>query len=357
MAGFAPFADAQGRAGKSGSGDGAKGSGVSAGARAHSTRTGEQPIPLWVSSVALGGGVAFALLASAGAPPAQSIALLTGAAASGGLGLFGFAERLLGGRSFRRESAASRFSELLEASPEPTALVDRSGRIRAMNSAARRIMALFQDAPPGRAEALLFGADDAKTIVFQILRDAMSGAPVERELSFPQGPIRAATVSVWPAGVGLALWRWRGSAFVSGADAKSHGAPAAPAESARGYGDAEIAWFRIGAKGRISASNEWFERWIAGGPADARFPSFHTVFPEAAAQMRGGAKVDGLTEATRMVSGPEGPRSVSIMLSPALDGSGAAGLAVRRSERAAAPVGSPARAANAIEELDSTKLL
>ncbi|MEM9726376.1 MAG: hypothetical protein AAF909_13080, partial [Pseudomonadota bacterium] len=144
-------------------------------------------LPGWAAAGAgvLGVGCA-ALAAEAGGGP-WSIGLLSAAAGMGGLGAYGLAERMTGRRAGRvAPDLTQGFKTVFDTAPEIAALVDRAGRVQALNGAARAEIARRDLRGPLKASDLLVGEFRDQTqaephrVVFEVLRAAFTAWDAER---------------------------------------------------------------------------------------------------------------------------------------------------------------------------------
>lgn len=268
----------------------------------------EVPAPLWASLTGLGVGVGFCGLAAASSSPFETVALLAGAAAAGGFGVYGLMERLARQRAAGEEwEPGGEARSLIDAVSEPMAAIDRFGRVVAANAAAAR-----SGKAPSRAADLLGGAAKAEEIVYRLLGAALSGRPAEDVAEVAPGAIEA--ISVWPIGGGLALWRQTPVAAEGGAElsraAAATRAADAPAMGGVAAEAAEIGWFRLDSVGRIIEQDRIFSRWL-GARASAGPAALRTVLPEAASDGSGAAATR-----SRLIGAPGAPREVAVLIAP-----------------------------------------
>ncbi|MEO1330701.1 MAG: ATP-binding protein [Pseudomonadota bacterium] len=287
--------------------------------------------PLWLSIAGLGAGAAFAHLASLAPGVAPQLALLGGAAAAGGLGFYGVAERIASRRGATRREEDP-FHLAYEGAPEPVALVDAAGRVVALNAAARaggsatggaRGLALAALGEEGaeaerRVDALLFrllragGEDrasrsDGAAAVFSAWRydddrmvlrwrvetgvETADRAPVERRGG------RRASDRVEPGVAASADAQDRLDAMFRGVDLVSGPAPG-PVVSDVPAGalsrSEAVGWLRFDLDGGVLGIDETLAAWLgtrvdAGGPRALSdvFPDAHRRLLEAARAGRG----------------------------------------------------------------------
>ncbi len=275
-------------------------------------RSVEVPVPLWASAAGLSVGVVFCGLAASSGSPFETVALLAGAAAAGGLGVYGFLERLARRNDATEWAQSGEARALIDAVADPMAAIDRFGRVVAVNAAARK---LSGGRAPARATDLLHGASAADEIVYRLLGAALSGRPAEKMIETRSGA--EAAITVWPIGGGLALAsqspapgavealrpeRPRAEASIGAAAPARMGGPAAEA--------AEIGWFRVDATGRLIEYDRIFARWL-GARADAGPLSLRTVLPETVLAAAGGHATR-----SRLIGAPGAPREVAVLTAP-----------------------------------------
>ncbi|MEM6670767.1 MAG: ATP-binding protein [Pseudomonadota bacterium] len=309
------------------------------GPQEHTTRAGETPAPFLLSLAALGVGAGFAYLAAIEQQVHVTLALLSGAAAAGGFGVYGVAERLMLKLENAGRDAGDTFEKQYGVAPEPTALLDSSGRVRALNRAARAELPGKVD----RAVLLLEGVEDADARVFRLLRDAFRGRSAKDRIRLGDG--RWIEISVWPSERGLAVWRWKTAA---GSELSG------PADAAR------LGWLRIDGSGAVVESNAVFDGWVRPpgevGPATLNISN---IFPEAARRLLGGGAERTMTR-TRMMGGSSAPRSVSLMYSPTGEDGGVcvvAPAAPGRDEANVVAAGAPDKLLSALDTLHTVRLV
>ncbi|MCI4665822.1 MAG: response regulator [Neomegalonema sp.] len=295
----------------------------------------EVPVPLWASTAGLAGGVVFCGLAAASNSPFETVALLAGAAAAGGLGVYGMLERLTQRSSSSDWAAGGEARALIDTVEDPMAILDRFGAVLATNEAGGKIGRAGK--APSRATHLLGEARDPDQIVYRLLGAALSGRAAETIVDVRPNETRR--ISVWPIGGGLALWRQSSAADEERATAAPHAPTAAtvelgpkPFETAAEQG-AEIGWFRIDSAGRLVETDRVFSRWLgarAGRGVEA--PSLRTVLPEAR-RPEGGA----ISARSRLIGAPGAPREVSVILAPLGVYGESVGVAAPAAQAPAAP--------------------
>lgn len=320
--------------------------------------------PLWLAASGLAAGVGCAALAAETDGGFSGVLLLTAAAAAGGLGLFGLVERASRVRRAAPFSPRDSFAVWFETAPEAAALVDRSGRLRAVNAAARRWAASCGGAPLTAAD-LLTGASEPERLVFSALSEVFDPeAPSPRvEASLSDGRRLQATRLADVGGVSqseteLALFRVFPSAEAdasrspsvevaaprtAGAGDSSScealGTPQAvapPGDAPRGDGlvsEAGAAWFTVGPTGRIDAVSPLFDRWM--GARAGRRPSLQALFPDLvrSADVEGGVEPSVATP-TRLIGASGAPRQVAVLIGPETRGAVRVGLALPLGARA-----------------------
>ena len=279
----------------------------------------EGPTPLWLSIVGLCAAVGFASAAAYSGSNLEVISLLVGAAASGGLGLFGLFERALRGKSgVFRVSTASFADPIWETAPEPMAFLDRFGRITKLNAAAR--IEIGAGVQPTRIVDLICDRADASSVVYQLMRDAQEGERSRRQMMLRRAGGRPglSVVDVWSDSKDGVIWRWcddivKESAFES----QNSGA--------------EIGGCQVNLAGRVVEANVIFARWLNGGQADGARPSFRSVAPAAAEKLSELRKaiasgqrafIKPFLIVTEIVGGPAAPNRASMLIAPKTDGSG-----------------------------------
>ena len=294
-------------------------------------RATEPPVPLWLSGLCLGLSLGFTVLAAETEGNGWVIALLVGAAGAGGLGAFGLLERMWrGGAGARARDAAAMFERYYGAAPEPIALIDATGRVRALNRAARA------KAPAGARRVMDLTPElrAVDGVVFRLLREALQDrastdvAPAS-QLGRPDGSEDAAVeLTAWPCARGLIAWRWR----------PAPRRVAAPLDQA----DA-IAWFRADYEGRVVEANAQFCDWMdVSDTAATSAPTtgqrqeqpsvglsavdIRLAFPEIARRLMRAETPFALAR-TRLRGAPNGPQMVSLMVAPLSNGAGLVGVA------------------------------
>ncbi|MEL6318241.1 MAG: ATP-binding protein, partial [Pseudomonadota bacterium] len=198
-----------------------------------------------------------------------TVAFLAGSAALGGLGLYGVAERWMFARAAASGMDAGRaFSATWETAPEAAALLDATGRVLALNAAARREGADGGAGP----ERLIPRATIARDTVFRLLNGAADGRAQRLRTALSDGA--RIEVTVWALGAGRYLWRWRAEEAVETGPDADRGAMA--------MADAGAHWCRIAVDGAILETSASFERAFGLSGDGAR--GFDRLFPEAAAE-------------------------------------------------------------------------
>lgn len=334
-------------AGRAGSARGGPAAQLRAAQRAALKKQSAGGAPLWLGGLGLGIGFGCGALAAQAPEPWMQIGLMSAAAAFGGFGLFVGLERILNWAGAEPAQVLKQFERFYAASPEPTALIDATGRIRAMNKAGRAAA----EARARRAADLLPPGPHREAAVARLLRETLQdrAATESFEHAHPRRARRGGEaqqrsyveVSVWPVGRGMAVWRWR----------PDHAAAADPLAAA-----ASVGWFRIDAKGRLVGASRRFRDWLVGSGAagpDGRIEpqaarelsavDLAAAFPDLGRRFL--AESRGATLArTRFRGAGAGPKTVSLVLAPLRDGEGRIGVV--------APA--PRTATSASEGVDAT---
>nr|MBX2856185.1 response regulator [Paracoccaceae bacterium] len=245
-----------------------------------------------------------------------------------------------------------------DAAPEPIALIDATGRVRALNRAARTA------APAGARRVMDLTPElrAADGVVFRLLREALQDrassdiAPASRLGRAAGAEDAAVELTAWPCAQGLIAWRWR----------------PAPRRVAAPLDQADtVAWFRADYEGRVVEANPQFCKWMdvsgaalasaptLGEPAEPPSVSLSAVdirlaFPEIARRLMRADTPFALAR-TRLRGAPNGPQMVSLMVAPLSNGAGVVGVAAPAA-RADAGLRNPDDIMLALDSVKSSRL-